>query len=103
MIAPALITIAKDLDIERSFERQLTLSAFILAYAFGPMIAAPLSELYGRHAVMQIFNAFYLAFNMACGFARSGPQLIVCRFFAGFGGRYAIAFQAYRYKAIALC
>jgi MFS family permease len=69
------------------FESQLTLSAFILAYAIGPITAAPLSEVYGRHWVMQIYNLLYLIFNLACGFARSGPQLIVFRFFAGLGGR----------------
>lgn len=90
MTAPALTTIAQDLHIHSAFERQLTLSAFILAYAIGPLLAAPLSEVYGRQPIVQIFNMFFLAFNIACGFAATGSQLIVCRFFAGFGGRYAV-------------
>lgn len=97
MIAPALTTIGRDLHITYSFQTQLTLSAFILAYAVGPFLAAPLSETYGRRYVLQLFNLIYLAFNTACGFAKTGTQLIVCRFFAGFGGRYdtALLFVAF--------
>ncbi|KAL8986760.1 MAG: hypothetical protein Q9177_003974 [Variospora cf. flavescens] len=88
MTAPALVTIAQDLNINRPFYVSLTLSIFVLAYALGPFVSAPLSEIYGRRSVLQLFNLVYLAFNTACGFARTGPQLIACRFFAGFGGRY---------------
>ena len=87
MIAPALVVIGQDLHIEQSFERSLTLSIFVLAYAFGPFLVAPLSEMYGRRVVLQAFNLLYLSFNTACGFAKTGPQLIVCRWFAGLGGR----------------
>ena len=88
MTAPALETIGHDLKICRPFEQSIVLSVFVLAYAFGPFLAGPSSELYGRRPVLQIFNLVYLVFNTACGFAKTGPQMIVCRFFAGFGGRY---------------
>ena len=52
-----------------------------------PKPAGPLSEIYGRVAVLQLANLFYLAFNIACSFAQSSSQMIVCRFFAGLGGR----------------
>ena len=87
MTAPALETIGVDLHIAQPFERSLTLSIFVLAYAFGPFLAGPLSEMYGRRPILQSFNLVYLAFNTACGFTKTGTQLIVCRFFAGFGGR----------------
>lgn len=88
MTAPALESIGHDLKIHRAFEQSLVLSIFVLAYAFGPFLAGPSSELYGRRPVLQIFNLFYLAFNTACGFAKTAPQMIAFRFFAGFGGRY---------------
>lgn len=90
MIAPALATIGKELHIEEPFEQSLCLSIFILAHAFGPLLVGPLSEMYGRRPVLQGFNAMFLIFNTACGFARTGPQLIAFRFFAGFGGRCVI-------------
>ncbi|RMZ80542.1 hypothetical protein DV737_g2958, partial [Chaetothyriales sp. CBS 132003] len=86
MTAPALYVISQDLNIHASFARSMTLSIFVLAYAFGPFIIGPLSEMYGRRSVLQLFNLMYLAFNTACGFCKTGPQLIVCRFFAGLGG-----------------
>lgn len=88
MVAPALGTIGHDLKIPQAFEQSLVISAFVLAYALGPFLAGPLSEMYGRRRILQLFNLLYLAFNTACGFAKTGTQLIACRFFAGFGGRY---------------
>ena len=87
IVAPALITLEPDLHIHSSFIASLTLSIFILAYGFGPFLIGPLSEVYGRVAVLQLANLFYLAFNTACGFSQSAGQLIAFRFLAGIGGR----------------
>ena len=87
IVAPALITLAPDLQIDSSFTTSLTLSIFLLAYGFGPFVIGPLSEVYGRVAVLQLANMFYLAFNTACGFSQSTGQLIAFRFLAGIGGR----------------
>ncbi len=87
IVAPALITLAPDLHIHSFFTASLTLSIFILAYGFGPFLIGPLSEVYGRVAVLQVANLFYLAFNTACGFSQSTGQLIAFRFLAGVGGR----------------
>jgi MFS family permease len=87
MIAPALSAIGEDLQIANPFERSMALSAFVLAYAIGSLLSAPLSEVFGRCYILQVSNLIFFAFNLACGFARTGTQLIVCRFFAGAGGR----------------
>jgi len=86
MIAPSLTSISQDFDITSSVIAQLTLSIFILAYAVGPMILGPLSEVYGRVIVLQLANLFYLAFNLGCGFARMKGQMIAFRFLSGLGG-----------------
>jgi multidrug resistance protein len=86
MVAPALEDIGRDLNVHDSALRALILSIFLLAYALGPLIVGPLSELYGRVPVLQLSNLFFLVFNLGCGFARTGPQMMVCRFFAGLGG-----------------
>lgn len=54
--------------------------------AFGPLIWAPLSEIYGRVPVYHITNTGFLAFTVGCALAPSLPSLIVFRFFAGFFG-----------------
>ncbi|KAK8152891.1 MFS multidrug transporter-like protein [Phyllosticta citrichinensis] len=86
MVAPALSSIAKDLNITSEFEQQLSLSIFVLAYAIGPLFLGPLSEIYGRVPVLQLANAFYLAWNLGCGFAQTKGQMIAFRFLAGLGG-----------------
>ncbi|RWA14779.1 hypothetical protein EKO27_g355 [Xylaria grammica] len=91
LVAPALESIADDLGITQAFEKNLTLSIFILAYAIGPLVWGPLSELYGRVLVLQLVNLIYLFFNLGCGLARTKSQLIAFRFLAGLGGSAPLA------------
>lgn len=91
MVAPALGTIAREFNITDSAEQSLVLSIFVLAYAIGPLFLGPLSELYGRVRVLQIANAFYFVWNLACGFATSKGQLMAFRFLAGLGGSAPLA------------
>ena len=92
IVAPALSSIGTTLHIQSEFVLSLCLSIFILAYAFGPFLIGPLSEIYGRVLVLQLANLFYLVFNTACGFAHSTTQMVVFRFLAGLGGRYVFRF-----------
>ena len=91
MVAPALPQMAKDLGIHSEVESQMMLSIFLLAYAFGPLFLGPLSELYGRVPVLQLANLVFLVFNLVCGFAQNGAQMLVFRFFAGIGGSAPLA------------
>ncbi|CAD6445405.1 9d2cef70-8f04-4052-891f-e8c3bb5331d7 [Sclerotinia trifoliorum] len=86
MVAPALEDIGRDLNVHSSAVRALMLPIFLLAYALDSLVVGPLSELYGRVPVLQLSNLFFLIFNLACGFAQTGPQMIACRLFAGLGG-----------------
>jgi multidrug resistance protein len=58
----------------------------VLGFAFGPLVLAPLSELYGRAWILQLSNLGYIVFNFACGFAKTKEQLIIFRLLAGLGG-----------------
>ena len=91
IVAPALSTISREFNITNPFETQMTLSIFILGYAVGPLLLAPLSEEYGRRPVLQASNFFFLAFNIGCGFAQSSGQLIAFRLLAGIGGSAPLA------------
>lgn len=62
------------------------MSIFLLAYALGPFILAPLSEMYGRVVILQSANMVYLVFNTVCGFATSKQQMLAFRFLSGLGG-----------------
>lgn len=86
MIAPALMQIQSDFHISNPSTVGLALSIFLLAFAVGPLFIGPLSELFGRRLVLLCCNAFYFAFNLACGFSTSSSQLIAFRFLSGLGG-----------------
>ncbi|KAJ3771713.1 MFS polyamine transporter [Lentinula raphanica] len=86
MVAPATETIAAQFGITNDVIIAMTTSIFVLAYAVGPLILGPLSEIYGRSRVLQAANLFYLVWNLACGFAQNTAQLLVFRFLAGLGG-----------------
>lgn len=86
MVTPALPAMADDFDIPEGFMRQLVMTIFLLGYAQGPFVLAPLSEIFGRVTVLQYANLVYLVFNTACGFARTQNQMLAFRFLSGLGG-----------------
>jgi MFS family permease len=81
----------KDLNITDSTVGALQLSIFLFALAIGPLFLAPLSEKYGRAAIIHCGNLLFVAFAIGGGFAQTTAQFSVCRFFAGLGGSAAIA------------
>ena len=61
----------------------LGVSLFVLGFAIGPLLWAPLSELYGRQVLFFGTYAVLTAFNAGAAGATSMAMLIVFRFFAG--------------------
>ncbi|PYH89988.1 MFS general substrate transporter, partial [Aspergillus ellipticus CBS 707.79] len=61
----------------------LPLSLYNLGMAFGPLVGAPLSEIYGRKAVFLITTPIFVLFLLGAGFSTNIASLTVCRFFAG--------------------
>ncbi|KAF8589200.1 MFS general substrate transporter [Ramaria rubella] len=85
--SPSLPLISADLHISSgSALENMTLSIFILAYALGPLVWGPLSELFGRLPILQVSNMWFLIFNIACSRATNASQLLAFRFLAGLGG-----------------
>ncbi|KAM0452689.1 hypothetical protein ACHAPV_009308 [Trichoderma viride] len=91
MVAPGLPQISKDLHITEEIESALVLSIFVAAYALGPLMWGPLSELYGRTIILQVSNLWFLLFNLGCGLARTEAQMFIFRFLAGIGGSAPLA------------
>ncbi|KAH8907819.1 MFS transporter [Coniochaeta sp. PMI_546] len=60
----------------------LGLSLYVLGFALGPLIWAPLSEVYGRQSIFVISFAAYTAFSVAAACAPNITALLVLRFFA---------------------
>ena len=89
-MAPALSIIAHDLKLDMA-GANLTLSIYVLAYAFGPLLLAPFTEIYGRRPVWLFCGTFYLIFNTICGFAHDNATMIAARFLAGIGASVEFA------------
>ncbi|VUC30762.1 unnamed protein product [Clonostachys rosea] len=58
-------------------------SVYVLGFACGPLVFAPLSELYGRLPVYHVCNIIFVIFTAGCAIAPTLDALIVFRFFAG--------------------
>ncbi|OAL55524.1 MFS multidrug transporter-like protein [Pyrenochaeta sp. DS3sAY3a] len=86
MVTPALPVISDEFDIPEGFMSQLVMTIFLLGYAQGPFVLAPLSEIFGRVTVLQYANLIYLLFNTCCGFAQTKNQMLAFRFLSGLGG-----------------
>jgi multidrug resistance protein len=69
----------------------LGVSLFVLGFAIGPLLWAPLSELFGRQYLFIGTYAILTAFNAGCAGANNAETLIVLRFFAGAFGSSPLA------------
>lgn len=61
----------------------LGISLFVLGFAVGPLLWAPLSEIYGRQILFTGTYAAVTIFNGACTAAQNIETLVILRFFAG--------------------
>ncbi|AEO67155.1 uncharacterized protein THITE_118371 [Thermothielavioides terrestris NRRL 8126] len=61
----------------------LGISLFVLGFAVGPALWAPLSELYGRQVLFVVTHGFVTAFVAASAGCNSMASLLVFRFLAG--------------------
>jgi len=68
----------EDLHITDSTVGALQISIFLFAYAVGPLILAPMSELYGRTIIQHCGNAVFAAFCIGGGFATTASGINTC-------------------------
>ncbi|KAJ6136737.1 hypothetical protein N7497_012441 [Penicillium chrysogenum] len=61
----------------------LGVSLFVLGFAIGPLIWAPLSEMFGRRHIFTISFMFLTVFNAGAAGAKNIETLIILRFLAG--------------------
>jgi multidrug resistance protein len=66
----------------------LTITMFVIGFGVGPMVFAPLSEMYGRKIVYVSTIALAVIFEIPCAVAQNIGTLLVCRLIDG------IAFSA---------
>lgn len=81
----AIPAVAKDLHCSIIIST-LGVSTFLLGFAVGPLIYAPLSEIYGRNPIYRITFLLFVLFNLGCALSPNIAALLVFRFFCGFFG-----------------
>lgn len=91
MVAPAVPLIMTDLNTKSDTFATFIVSIFVLGFASGPLILAPLSELYGRVRIYNVTNILLTTFTAGCGFAQTTGQLLAMRFLSGFFGVATVA------------
>lgn len=84
--APAVPEAMQDFGSDNIVLASFVVSVYVLGYAFGPLIIAPMSELYGRLPVYHTSTVLFILFNIGCAKSTSLSMEIVFRFLTGFVG-----------------
>ena len=83
MFAPGVPDVIKEFHTSNVSLATFVVSVYILGFAAGPLIIAPLSEMYGRVPIYNICNVCFVAFNVGCALSTNMGMLIGFRFLAG--------------------
>lgn len=89
--APGVPQLMQDFQNSSDLLAAFVVSVYVLGFAFGPLIMAPMSEVYGRLVVYNICNVGFVVFTIACAVAPSLDALIVFRFLSGIFGSCPLA------------
>ncbi|KAJ5209477.1 hypothetical protein N7449_003856 [Penicillium cf. viridicatum] len=90
MFAPGITQVLEDFGSTSNLLSTFVVSVYVLGFAFGPLIVAPVSEYSGRTWVYNVCNALFVIFNIASALAPNMASLVVFRFLDGFAGVAAI-------------
>ena len=83
MFAPGIGQVSSEFDEKNPLLEALVVSIYVIGLAIGPLVQAPMSEVYGRWIVYSTSNILYVIFTIACAVSTNMSMLIVFRFFAG--------------------
>lgn len=83
MFAPGAEELVKEFHVTNSTIEAFTVSIYVLGFTLGPLLLAPLSELYGCLIIYHVCNIFYFAFTAGCAFSTTIAMFLVFRFICG--------------------
>jgi hypothetical protein len=86
MFAPGVPDLMREFRNSNVLLAGFVVSVYVLGFAFGPLVLAPLSEMYGRLPIYHVCNICFLAFTIGCALATNINMLIGFRFMAGVFG-----------------
>jgi len=83
MFAPGIPDVMSEFHSTNTQLASFVVSVYVLGYAFGPLIIAPLSELYGRLIIYPVCNVMFVIVTVACAVSSNLNMLIGFRFLEG--------------------
>lgn len=93
IFSAATIIIARDYHVGTEVGL-LGTTLYVLGFAFGPTLWAPLSELKGRRLPIVIAMFGFSVFSIGCATGKDIQTIMICRFFSGFFGACPLAVVA---------
>jgi multidrug resistance protein len=91
MLAPAVPIVADEFKTKSTTFPTFVVSIFVLGFATGSPVLAPLSEVYGRVPIYHLTNILFIVFIMLCAVAKNAAMLMAFRYLSGFAGVATIA------------
>lgn len=91
MYAPNISDTQRDLGTDDDTLATFSLTIYILGFGLGPLLFAPLSEMYGRASVYRACLSLFLVFTAGCALSGSIGALVAFRFLAGSLGAAPVA------------
>jgi len=86
MFAPGVPEVMREFKTTQDTLATFIISSYLLGFAFGPLVIAPLSEVYGRFWIYNICNALFVILAVACALSTNMGMLIAFRFLHGIAG-----------------
>lgn len=86
MFPTAVPQVLEEFKVSNQMLATFCASGFILGWTFGPLIVAPLSEIYGRYPVYIVCNILFIVFTVAQAVCTNMTQLIVFGVLSGIPG-----------------
>jgi multidrug resistance protein len=86
MFAPGVEQVMEEFHFSDADLATFVVSIYVLGFAIGPLIIAPLSELNGRRIVYLISNLLFVIFTIGCALSSNLGMLFAFRFLAGCAG-----------------
>jgi len=90
MFAPGIPNIMAEFHNSDSTTATFILSIYILGFAFGPLVIAPMSEIYGRWVMYNIGNILFVIFTVGTALSNGIGMLMAFRFLMGLAGSVPI-------------
>lgn len=90
MLGPGVPAILASFGVTSNLLATFVMSIYVLGFALGPLIIAPLSEMYGRVPLYHAGNIGFFFCTIACALSNSMGMLMAFRLLAGVFGSAAL-------------